>query len=57
MRIGLVFEAGGLMGGAGGLHALAGETRWHPASAERIVGTSAGSMIGALCVSSRRRTG
>ena len=39
------------MGGAwltGGLHALATETGWDPASADRIVGTSAGSMMGAL---------
>jgi NTE family protein len=46
-----VLGAGGVLGGAwltGGLHALASETRWDPGSAERIVGTSAGSMIGAL---------
>jgi NTE family protein len=39
------------MGGAwltGALEALATETGWDPASAERIVGTSAGSMMGAL---------
>lgn len=43
--------AGGVMGGAwltGGLHALATETGWDPATADRIVGTSAGSMMGAL---------
>ena len=43
--------AGGVLGGAwltGGLDALARETRWDPGSAEYIVGTSAGSMIGAL---------
>lgn len=43
--------AGGVMGGAwitGGLHALASVTGWDPASAEYIVGTSAGSMMGAL---------
>jgi NTE family protein len=42
------------MGGAwitGGLQALAGETGWDPASAEIIVGTSAGSMMGALLAS------
>ena len=46
--------AGGVIGGAwltGGLHALAQETGWDPASADYIVGTSAGSMIGALCAS------
>lgn len=39
------------MGGAwltGGLHALATETGWDPGSADYVVGTSAGSMIGAL---------
>ena len=46
--------AGGVIGGAwltGGLHALAQETGWDPASADHIVGTSAGSMIGSLCAS------
>jgi NTE family protein len=52
MRVGLVLGAGGVMGGAwltGGLDALARETRWDPAEADYIVGTSAGSMIGSLC--------
>ncbi len=43
--------AGGVLGGAwltGALHAIASETGWDPGSAERIVGTSAGSMVGAL---------
>ncbi len=43
--------AGGVLGGAwltGGLHALAEETGWDPGSAEFVVGTSAGAMIGAL---------
>ena len=51
MRVGLVLGAGGVLGGAwltGGLNALAQETEWDPGSAEYIVGTSAGSMIGAL---------
>jgi NTE family protein len=51
MRVGLVLGAGGVLGGAwltGGLHALAEETDWDPGSAEFIVGTSAGAMIGAL---------
>ena len=51
MKVGLVLGAGGVLGGAwltGGLHALAAETEWDPGSADRIVGTSAGSMIGAL---------
>jgi NTE family protein len=50
-RVGLVLGAGGVLGGAwitGGLHALATETGWDPGSAERIVGTSAGSMMGSL---------
>ena len=45
--------AGGVQGGAwltGGLDALAAETGWDPASAEVVVGTSAGSVIGSLCV-------
>ncbi|GAC1439170.1 MAG: hypothetical protein NVSMB51_16690 [Solirubrobacteraceae bacterium] len=51
MRVGLVLGAGGVMGGAwltGALHAIATETGWDPASADYIVGTSAGSMIGGL---------
>jgi NTE family protein len=42
------------MGGAwltGALHALADETGWDPASADCVVGTSAGALIGALCAS------
>jgi NTE family protein len=41
------------MGGAwltGALHALATETGWDPSSADHVVGTSAGSMMGSLCV-------
>jgi NTE family protein len=54
MKVGLVLGAGGVLGGAwltGGLHALAEETDWDPGSAEFIVGTSAGSMIGVLAAS------
>src|SRR3954447_5939385 len=54
MRVGLVLGAGGIQGGAwltGGLDALAEETGWAPASADYVVGTSAGSMIAALCAS------
>jgi NTE family protein len=54
MRTGLVLGAGGVMGGAwltGAIHALGQETGWDPASADRIVGTSAGAMIGSLCAS------
>ncbi len=51
MKVGLVLGAGGVLGGAwltGGLNAIARETGWDPASADFIVGTSAGSMVGAL---------
>jgi NTE family protein len=54
MKVGLVLGAGGVMGGAwltGGLHALATETGWDPGSADYVVGTSAGSMMGALVAS------
>lgn len=50
-RVGLVLGAGGVLGGAwltGALHAVASESGWDPGSSEYIVGTSAGSMIGAL---------
>jgi NTE family protein len=49
-----VLGAGGIQGGAwltGGLDALARHTGWDPATADIIVGTSAGSMIGSLCAS------
>src|SRR6476661_5884518 len=51
VRVGLVLGAGGVLGGAwltGALHAIATETGWDPGSADYVVGTSAGSMIGAL---------
>lgn len=51
MRVGLVLGAGGVLGGAwltGALDALARETHWDPGSADSIVGTSAGSVIGAF---------
>ena len=54
VKVGLVLGAGGVLGGAwlvGGLNALARETDWDPGSAEYVVGTSAGSMIGALVAS------
>jgi NTE family protein len=46
-----VLGAGGVLGGAwlvGALEAIASETGWDPGSVEYIVGTSAGSMVGAL---------
>jgi len=54
MKVGLVLGAGGIQGGAwltGGLDALAEETGWDPATADHVVGTSAGSMMSALCAS------
>src|SRR5207248_465219 len=51
MKVGLVLGAGGVLGGAwltGALDALAAETGWNPATADHIVGTSAGSMVGAF---------
>jgi NTE family protein len=51
MRVGLVLGAGGVVGASwliGALEALEAETGWCPANAERIVGTSAGSVVGAL---------
>src|SRR5579864_1476961 len=50
-RVGLVLGAGGVLGGAwltGALHAIASESGWDPGTADYIVGTSAGAMIGAL---------
>jgi NTE family protein len=53
-RVGLVLGAGGVLGGAwivGALHAIASETGWDPGSADRVAGTSAGAMVGALLCS------
>ncbi len=50
-RVGLVLGAGGVLGGAwlvGALAAIADQSGWDPGSADYIVGTSAGSMIGAM---------
>ena len=50
-RIGLVLGAGGMTGGAfhaGVLAALADVTGWDPRTAEVVVGTSAGSLSGAI---------
>jgi NTE family protein len=51
MRVGLVLGAGGVVGASwlmGTLEALAAETGWDPSEAELIVGTSAGSVVGAM---------
>ena len=50
-RVGLVLGAGGVLGAAwlvGALDAIAAESGWDPGSAEHIVGTSAGAIVGAL---------
>jgi len=52
MKVGLCLGAGGVVGASwliGALEALEAETGWDASSAEMIVGTSAGSVIGALC--------
>jgi NTE family protein len=51
MKVGLVLGAGGVQGGAwltGGLAAVAEATGWDPGTADYVVGTSAGSMVGSL---------
>ncbi len=51
MRVGLVLGAGGVVGASwliGALEALEAETGWRAGEAERIVGTSAGSVVGAI---------
>jgi NTE family protein len=51
MRVGLVLGAGGVLGASwliGALDALEAETGWRAVDAERIVGTSAGAVVGAL---------
>src|SRR5947208_6773124 len=51
MNIGLVLGAGGVVGGAyhaGALTALEHDLGWDPRDANVIVGTSAGSLVGAL---------
>lgn len=51
MKVGLVLGAGGVVGAAwliGALEALASETGWDPSTADLILGTSAGSVVGAL---------
>jgi NTE family protein len=54
MRVGLVLGAGGVLGASwliGAVDALESETGWRAADAEYIVGTSAGSVVGALAAS------
>src|SRR4051794_37150827 len=57
MRAGLVLGAGGVIGGSwlmGALEALEAETGWRAADAELVVGTSAGSVIGAMAAAGVR---
>ncbi len=52
MKVGLCLGAGGVVGASwliGALEALESETGWDASTADAIVGTSAGSVIGALC--------
>jgi len=54
MRVGLVLGAGGVVGASwliGALDALEADTGWRAVDAERIVGTSAGAVVGALAAS------
>jgi NTE family protein len=54
MKVGLVLGAGGVVGAAwliGALEAVAAETGWDPSSADHILGTSAGSVVGSLVAS------
>src|SRR5919107_4165856 len=51
MKVGLVLGAGGVVGAAwliGALEALEAETGWDASTADHIIGTSAGSVVGAL---------
>lgn len=53
MRIGLVLGGGGVRGAAwmmGALHGLVDETGWDPATADVVVGTSAGAIVAALAM-------
>ncbi len=53
-RVGLVLGGGGVLGAAwliGALHALGEEAGWDPATADYVVGTSAGSVVGSLVAS------
>ena len=54
MRVGLVLGAGGVVGASwliGALQHTQDATGWRAVDAERIVGTSAGAVVGALAAS------
>jgi NTE family protein len=56
-RVGLVLGGGGVLGAAwlmGGLGALTREAGWDPCSADLVVGTSAGALVGALAAGGTR---
>lgn len=53
-RVGLVLGGGGVLGAAwliGALHTIAEEAEWDAGSADYVVGTSAGSVVGSLVAS------
>ena len=53
-KVGLVLGGGGILGGAwlvGAIWALSEAAKWEPATADYIVGTSAGSVVGSLVAS------
>lgn len=56
-KVGLVLGGGGVLGAAwlmGALGALVRETGWDPEDAARVMGTSAGAVVAALCAGSHR---
>ena len=59
MKVGLCLGAGGVVGASwliGALEALEAETGWDVSSAEMIIGTSAGSVIGHCAPKASRRS-
>ncbi len=57
MRVGLVLGGGGVRGASwlmGALNGLVLETGWDPASADVLVGTSAGAVVGSLALAGAR---
>ncbi len=57
MRVGLVLGGGGVRGAAwlmGALHGLVAETGWDPATADLVIGTSAGAVVAALTTAGAR---
>ncbi|MBO0685042.1 MAG: patatin-like phospholipase family protein, partial [Candidatus Dormibacteraeota bacterium] len=57
MRVGIVLGGGGVRGAAwlmGTLHGLVEETGWDPATADLMIGTSAGALVAALAAAGAR---